>query len=131
MHQDVYQALEDSGSPINQSEISQLLQTMYPSSLPLIITAVSNWPFDFVSRFLSPLSFSRDEQERREPWEKVVGHFLFTRESWLVFALSLGPSTPRGLCISGHVVQALPKCIDRECLGRRLTGSWKGWCFIE
>ena len=43
-------------------------------------------------------------------------------------ALSVGLIIPRGLCVSGHVVRANspPKCLDRECVGRRRTRTRHG-----
>ena len=43
-------------------------------------------------------------------------------------ALSVGLIIPRGQCFSGHVVQASspPKCLDRDCVGRRRTGIRHG-----
>ena len=44
------------------------------------------------------------------------------------FVLSVGLIISRGECVSGHVVQASspPKCLDRNCMGRRRTGTRHG-----
>ena len=43
-------------------------------------------------------------------------------------ALSVGLITPRGWCVSGHVVLASSrrKCLERDCVGRRRTGTRHG-----
>ena len=43
-------------------------------------------------------------------------------------ALSVGLIIPHGYCVSGHVVPASspPKCLDRDCVGRRRTGTRHG-----
>ena len=43
-------------------------------------------------------------------------------------ALSVGRIIPRGWCLSGHVVRASSplKCLDRDCVGRRRTGTRHG-----
>ena len=42
--------------------------------------------------------------------------------------LSVGLIISRGSCVSGHVVRASspPKCLDRNCVGRRRTGTRHG-----
>ena len=43
-------------------------------------------------------------------------------------ALSIGRIIPRSECVSGHVVRASspPKCLDRDCVVRRRTGTRHG-----
>ena len=49
-------------------------------------------------------------------------------ERLFAVALSVDLIIPRGLCVSGHVVRASspPKCLDRDCMGRRRTGTRHG-----
>ena len=46
----------------------------------------------------------------------------------ICFALSVGLTISRGSFVSGHVVRASspPKCLDRNCVGRRRTGTRHG-----
>ena len=43
-------------------------------------------------------------------------------------ALSVGLIIPRGKCLSGHEVRVSspPKCLDRDCVGRRRTRTRHG-----
>ena len=70
-------------------------------------------------------------------WKRPITKFPFPvflmiakecTEGLSAVALSVGRIIPRGLCVSGYAVRASspPKCLDRDCVGRRSTGTRHG-----
>ena len=66
-----------------------------------------------------------------ENWTSININNLIAKdcmERLCAVALSVGLIIPRGKCVSGHVVHASspPKYLDRDCVGRRRSGTGHG-----